>query len=186
MSELELLKNGDKALIQKLYQECFRGIAGWVKRNSGREADAEDVFHDAMVTVYQKAVDNKLDLHCKLSTFVFAVSKKIWQHKLRTKGRYMNADFGGSAELSSGEEAHALQLAVDSEIESLYRRSFQKLSKECQEILNYFFNGLSIDAIAKRMNLASANLTRKRKFRCKNKLVELVESDPQFAELKQN
>lgn len=169
-----------------MYHECYRGIAGWVKRNSGSEADAEDVFHDAMVIVYQKAMRDELELHCKLSTFIFAVSKKIWLHKLRTKGRYMNTDFNFSSELSVQDDSNALQLAIDNEIESLYIRSFKKLSEECQKILNYFFNGLSIESIADKMNFSSSNLTRKRKFRCKNKLVELVESDPQFLELKQN
>lgn len=184
LDELQMLKSGDKALIMKLYRECFRGIVAWVKKNSGSDADAEDVFQDAIVTVYQKALKDELDLRCRLSTFVFAVSKKIWQFKLRTKSRYVNTDFNISGDLSITDENHALQLAIDSEIESLYKKSFGKLSKECQEILNYFFNGLSIDSIAKKMNLSTANLTRKRKFRCKNKLIKLVESDPQFVELK--
>lgn len=183
MSELELLKSGDKKLIESIYKECYRSISKWVKRNSGSEKEAEDLFHDAMIVVYQKSVNDQLVLSCKLSTFIFSVAKKIWLSKLRTKGRYVSTDFTSEEELSSQEETSADQCMEDSEIDGLYQKSFKKLSKECQELLTHFFNGLSIDMIVEKMGLSTSNQTRKKKFRCKNELVRLVESDPIYVEL---
>ncbi len=182
MSELELLKSGDKKCIEAVYKESFSSISNWVKKNSGTEKEAEDVFQDAIVAVYQKSKEEGFQLSCKLSTFIFGVAKKIWLYRLRSKGRFVHTE-NDFTDISEFEDLRADQLMIQSEIEKVYKRGFDRLSEECKTILTHFFNGLSMNQIMDKLGLANEGVTRKKKFRCKNELVKLVESDPLYPEL---
>lgn len=186
MSELTLLRTGDRQFIQTLYIDCFKGVSNWVRKNSGSEKEAEDVFQDALTAVYQKAEDKNFTLSCKLSTFIFGVAKNIWRDRLRRKGRNVFADNQTMENFSKADESCLDQVLAEAEIDLVYRRSFEKLSDKCQKLLTFFFNGLSMSEIVVKMDLPNDTVARKRKFNCKNELVALVEADPHYLELVEN
>lgn len=67
----------------------------------------------------------------------------------------------------------------------LYQEKFQLLGEDCQRILTLFYNGIKMDEIAQKMGFASAGYAKKRKHKCKEKLVALITADERFNELKQ-
>ena len=67
----------------------------------------------------------------------------------------------------------------------LYREKFQLLGEDCRKILTLFYDGVKMDEIADKMGFASAGYAKKRKHRCKEKLVALITEDDRFNELKQ-
>jgi len=182
LTDLVRIREGDRSVIESIYKECFPSISNWVKKNSGTEKEAEDVFQDALIVVYQKSKEEGFQLSCKLSTFVFSVAKKIWLYRLRSKGRlvHTDADFSDIAEF---ENQSADELMIQAEVENIYKKGFEKLSEECRTILTNFFNGLSMRQIMDKLGLANESVVRKKKFRCKNELVKLVEKDPMYQEL---
>lgn len=186
MSELELLKKGDSHLMKTLYGECFGKISSWVQKNNGCSKDAEDVFQDAITTTYKKAVGNDLELTCQLSTFLFSVSRNVWLHKLRSQKRMLNADLPDLNVMLKPEADKVDCFYRDPELNQLLDSAFASLCPDCQKILSLHFDGFSIKAIAETMDYQTENQTRKKKFRCKNKLVDFMRSRPEFAELAQN
>ena len=66
---------------------------------------------------------------------------------------------------------------------TLYLRNFSKLSDSCKRVLQLFFEGNNIASITAIMGFASDNYTRKRKFKCKERLIEYVKQDPAFNEI---
>lgn len=185
MTELEKLRSGNREFIEIVYKGTFKTIQSWIKKNSGSESEAEDVFQEALISVYQKSKDENFTLNCKLSTFLFSVAKNIWLHTLRTRDRYVFTDGIVMEDLPVADEQNVEKTVENAEIDRVYRRNFEKLTVECKKILTYFFNGLSMDEIVKTMNLSNSNVARKKKFRCKIELVKLVESDPLYDELTQ-
>ncbi|MEO1253330.1 MAG: sigma-70 family RNA polymerase sigma factor [Bacteroidota bacterium] len=185
MIELKRIRAGDKESVQILYDKCFPSISNWIKKNSGTEKEAEDIFQEALIAVYQKSKDPNFQLNCKLSTFIFGVAKKMWLHKLRTKHRHVYTDFTESEELSQMDEEAADKMVLDAEVDQVYTRNFSKLTKECKKVLTMFFNGSSMKEIVKHMNFPSESFARKRKFNCKNELIKLVKSDPLYDELRE-
>lgn len=183
MTELKRLREGQKKFIEILYKENFPSISHWIKKNSGSEKDAEDLFQDALVVVYQKAKDPEFALNCKLSTFIFGVVKKMWLHKLRTKDRYLATDFTLTETFSSSNQAIIDHLIEEHEIDILYKSKFKKLTDECRSILSLFFNGSSMSQVMESMGFQTENMTRKKKFRCKEELIKLIKKDPRYGEL---
>ncbi len=183
MTDLTRIKRGDRSAIESVYNECFPSIANWIKKNSGTEKEAEDVFQDVLIIVFQKSKDPEFEIHCKLSTYVFGVAKKMWLHKLRTRSRHVFTDFNSMEDLSSEDELEIHKLVIDAEIDTVYQRNFAKLTEECKNILTLFFNGFSMKEIVSKLGFKSDALARKRKFNCKNELIKLVKADPLYDEL---
>ncbi len=73
----------------------------------------------------------------------------------------------------------------DREKQLLFQKHFMKLGTACQNILLHFFNGKSMMEISYLMNY-SKGYSRKKKFECKKKLLEMIEADPLYRELHSN
>ena len=61
---------------------------------------------------------------------------------------------------------------------TLYRKKFARLGADCQKLLGLFLDKVSMAEIMTRMGFGSVSYTKKRKFYCKKKLIELIEKDP--------
>ncbi|MEM7296788.1 MAG: sigma-70 family RNA polymerase sigma factor [Bacteroidota bacterium] len=174
----------NKKTIEELYLETFPQIRQWVKKNSGNESDAEDVFQESLIAAFQKSKEPSFTLNCKMSTFIFGIAKKNWLYKLRTKGRHVATDFSQSEAVPEEMTDTIDGLIENQEIDNLYKSKFQSLTEECKKILTYFFNGTSMKEIVVKMGYENDGFARKKKFNCKNQLVEMVKDDPRYLELR--
>ena len=75
-----------------------------------------------------------------------------------------------SAEIQHEEES-ILDMIIQNEREYLFQKHFLQLKKDCQRVLNMFFEGLSMTEIAKAMGFKGHQYARKRKHYCKKSLL---------------
>ena len=92
---LEGLLKGDPAAVNQLYKRHFPGIVKMVTSNSGSEEDAQDLFQDAVMVIFEKARSNKLSLTSSLYTYLYAICRNLWLKKLRKKRWQGGNDPGG-------------------------------------------------------------------------------------------
>lgn len=81
-----LLADRTQALTQ-LYRRAFPAVQRLVRRQGGSPEDAQDVFQDALVVLYEQAVAGTLVLTASASTYLVGVSRHLWQHELRRRAR---------------------------------------------------------------------------------------------------
>ena len=174
---------GNGTIIAEFYQKYFPATKKYILNNSGNETDAEDVFQDALVFVYQKLKKNELELRCTLSTYVFAVGKNIWRNRHKKQRKISHQETTDLEMVSISLEKDIIDTIAQKEQEQLFRKYFLRLEKACQETLQLFFKGHSAREIAKKMGYEE-NYVRKKKFRCKKSLLEAIEKDPLYQELK--
>ncbi|NAS31136.1 sigma-70 family RNA polymerase sigma factor [Flavobacteriaceae bacterium R38] len=172
--------DGDSLILKEFYKKTYPGVRNYVLKNSGKEEDAEDVFQDALVLVYQKLKAKNLQLNCELSTYVHAVSKNIWLSKLRrVKKVTYDGDLIDDTEIL---DKNVIEEIEKSERINIFRKHFLKLNDKCREVLGLFFDGNSMKVIAEKMGF-TVSYTRKKKFECKKELLDMIEKDPMYQEL---
>ncbi|MCB0662368.1 MAG: sigma-70 family RNA polymerase sigma factor [Saprospiraceae bacterium] len=177
---LEALKTGATLAIQKLYDQHLPGIILWIKENSGSESDARDVFQEAMVALFRKVQREDIELTCPLKNYIRAICKNLWLAKIRKQRKMISLD----PEM----EEDLLDKSIVKEMESTEQRSFfyrhfQKLGDSCQQILALFFEKTPLQEIADKLSTSLAYI-KKRKFQCKEQLVQSIQNDPHFEEFK--
>jgi len=60
------LKNRDADVITAIYHQNIDLIISFVTRNSGSQEDAEDLFQDAIMILYEKIGNERIELTCSL------------------------------------------------------------------------------------------------------------------------
>lgn len=175
------IRNGDPQILKSFYNRNFNIILSYVTRNSGNENDAEDIFQDALISLYQfLKKEETLHLRCSIHTYFYSICRNLWISKLRRAGKVSCC--GKINEIALELEPSILEDVEVKEQEQLYRKHLLSLNCKCKNILFLFFEGKSMKEISKLTNY-SEGYVRKRKFECKEYLIQLIENDPMYKEL---
>lgn len=175
------LREHDKITIRYIFDKFFPMIEHLVKTNGkGNRQDAEDLFMNALEAIYLKVEDDSFELSCAFSTLLFEICKRQWLKALKRKKRISGVTIGYQKELI---EEDFVQSIEQSERYQLYREKFQELTEGCREVLSMALEHIPMREIAEKMGFASEEYARKRKFKCKEKLMQLVRADARYQEL---
>ena len=174
------IQEGNAQVLNKIYKDYHKAILHLVESNKGTVEDARDVFQEAILAIYQKSKDPNFKLNHTFLTYFYAVCRNIWRNKLKKKS------FG---EVSLSEEMIPMYKEEDlpaiekNEKYELFQSKFALLGEDCQKLLNLFFSKVKMEKIMKKMGFSSIGYAKKRKFQCKNKLINLIEKDSRYQEL---
>jgi len=169
------------AAFEQLYRENKAALERMVTKNSGNKEDAEDLIQESVLILYKKLQTEGFELNSTIGTFLYGIAKRVWLRKLKSNSKkWVTSD--DNMQLSVGDDKEEEELQISRM--HLYRKHLGKLGADCQKILRLFFDNFSMEEIASRMGYTSAGYAKKKKYKCKNKLIELIKADPLFKELR--
>ena len=173
-SLIEGIKQQDDKTLNWLYDNYFQTVKNHVIKNSGSAEDVSDVFQDTIIILYRQISENNLNLTTDLKGYFFGIARNIWSAALRKKRKTteLELDFPDETE----------EDMTDPLFERIIGRAFQKLKPDCQTILTLFSDGYSYEEIASKMSLKNEMYARRKKYLCKEALMELVKKDPEYQE----
>ena len=73
------------SMINYVYRSCFPDVRKLILSNGGKEQDAQDIFQDGLIKVYQKITETGLELNCKFGTYLYSVCRFLWLNELEKK-----------------------------------------------------------------------------------------------------
>lgn len=162
---LEKIRKGDESALDYLYKQHYKMMLRLVTKNNGNEDEAQDVFQEALIVVWQKAHKEDFVLTAKLSTYIYSVCQNLWRKELERKSRLSHETIEGAT--SSNDEAQ--------ERIRIVRECITALGETCKKVLfYYYFDELSMQDIADKMGFANADTAKTKKYKCKKELDEYV------------
>lgn len=182
LSLLKGLQRSDSRAVNAIYDLALPAVIDWVKQNSGSEADARDIFQDALIALYKKINQDNFELTCTLKSYIRIIARNLWLNKLRGKKPDKELDAVVMNEVKMDNDM--LERIHQSEQDQLFYRHFDTLGENCKKILQLFFDKTPLKHIATQLD-TSENYIKKRKFICKERLIKAVQNDPIFKELNQ-
>jgi len=175
-----LLQN-DTVLLDELYRNYSGKIKYMVMQNNGTEADAADVFQEAIVDIYRKAKTG-FTLSCPMEAFLYLICRNRWLNNI-TRKKYTNVTFaddeGYSNLVSDDSFANAEQILISQNRKNLIENKLAELGESCRQLLQYNWGGKKLEEIAELMKTSYAYI-RKKKGDCIGKLIELIKSSPDY------
>lgn len=161
----ERIRNGDEKALELIYKKYYRMMTKLVVTNSGTEEEARDVYQDALVVFWQKARSGNLVMTAKMSTYIYSICQNLWRKELDRKKR-----------LSNEEKDAAQTMDMDSpEREKIIAKCLEQLGETCRKVLMYYyFDEMSMQEIAEKLGFANTDTAKTKKYKCKQKLDELV------------
>jgi RNA polymerase sigma factor (sigma-70 family) len=161
------IKSGNENALEFLYKKNYKSILKMIVSNNGNEQEAKDIFQEAIIFFWQKA--NKADfvLSSRIGTYLYAVSKNLWLKELDRKSRH-----------SSEQKDTAEEMTMDKQERSkVIEEAINSLGSSCRKILMYYyFDGLSMQDIATRLGLANSDTAKTKKYKCKERLFDIIKT----------
>ena len=167
------IRGQDDEVLNYLYDHYYQTIKNHILKNSGSEEDVSDIFQDSIITLYQKITDNNLELTSDLKGYFFGIARNHWNNELRDKKRTEEL----TIDLPEEEEE-----SDDPIFQKIMTRAFNKLKPDCQRILTLFYDGYSFAEITEKMKLKNETYARRKKYLCKEALMEIIKEDPEYLE----
>jgi RNA polymerase sigma factor (sigma-70 family) len=172
---IEGVRLQDDKILNWLYDNYLQPVKHHVLKNSGSNEDVSDVFQDSIIVLYNQITEGNLKLTSDLKGYFFGIARNVWSSHLRKKKRTTELDIDISDEDDTDEKG-------DLVLEKIISRAFQKLKPDQQLILSLFSDGHSYEEIASKMNLKNEMYARRKKYLCKEALLDLVKEDPEYQE----
>ena len=182
-SSLELLNGihrNDTIVLQYIYKNFYSKINFFIKKNSGDDDDANDIFQEGIIIIYRKLKANDLVLDCTFETYLYSVCRFLWLKQLE-KRKLEKEKIKDNHEYNDDIYDDGLEKVADlNERYKLYQKHFTNLGKDCQKILQLYFDKVPLKSIAQIMGFKSEKYAKKRKFKCKEYLIKSVKQDLEY------
>ena len=177
-----ILRN-DNLILQHIYKNFFYKINFFIKKNSGDDEDSNDVFQEAIIIIYRKLKANDLVLDCSFETYLYSVCRFLWLKQLE-KRKTEREKIQDNHDFNEDIYDNSFETTVDmNEKYKLYQKHFKNLGKDCQKILQLFFDKVSLRQIAQMMGYQSEKYAKKRKYKCKEYLVKSIKQDIEYKKI---
>lgn len=168
---VEGFKQNDRRCLNKIYSMHYSSVEHYIFKNNGSEADAKDIFQEAILAAWLNVKEGKFspETSDSLGGYIFQISKFKWLDKLKSKAYKSTMRIEREETIDDGEdEINEKQVQEDriNYLKSLY----SKLDEKCKQILNgFYYEKKSLEEIGAELSYDAGSL-KTMKYRCMKKL----------------
>jgi len=165
---------GDNRIINKIYKSFFPSIAHMIVSNNGSNDEAKDVFQEAVMVLYDKITQQQFELNSKLSTFLYAVSRRLWLKQLSRKGHTLNTtDISDFEDILHVEEDIQEHQEIENQFEQM-NEAMHQLGEPCQTLLkDFYIKNLSMQEITEKFGYTNSDNAKTQKYKCLQRLKKI-------------
>lgn len=170
---------GNPVILNEIYKTYTPKIKEYITRKGGKVEDAQDVFQEALIIIYQKAQLKEFELKSSFYSFLFGICRNLWLQKIipETKNKAKIPPLEMVIEVNHSE------VEIKKERYRLYEKCLKQLSPDNRTILELSAQELSNKEIAEKMGIESYGYLRIKKMRAKKELITLIQKDILYKEL---
>jgi RNA polymerase sigma factor (sigma-70 family) len=157
--------------IFKWLYDSWPDIKRFMKTYGCNSTDAEDLFQEALLIFMRKLEDPSFELTVEPFHYVKNTCKLLWYNQARKQAKHQKVELDENvAELDDDWFQKELKLrSVEDAI--------SKIGAQCQDLLKMFYGlGKSMVEIAKKLGMRSDNVAKVQKYRCINKVKDILRS----------
>ena len=162
---IEQLQSGrEERAFSKLYK-LYPKIEKHICVNSGSKNEAEDIFQEGLIVLFNKVESIKSDAAISIEGFLVNTCKLLWSNELRKKKVRQKSSEDGLDKLEYEDE---IQSQIDKEIKlNNIEGILQKLEEKCKSILElFYYQNFSMEKIAKKFGYKAVQSAKTKKYKC--------------------
>ena len=177
---LEGLRLRSDYIINFAYKEFYPLIKFLVTDNGGIDEDAEDIFQDGIVTVYNKVSANQLELSSSFKTYIYSVCRNLWLQKLNKRKAIYDKLKDVEEYIDLPKDMLQESVVRETEMHRIIQIHFLSLADDCQKLMRLFIKKIPVQEITRAMGFKTENYAKTRRNLCKDDLKKRVADDPRI------
>ena len=169
---LEGLAANDKQAIEAIYRDNYTVIQSFILNNNGDADEARDIFQEAMIVLYEKAISGSFELNCQLRTYIYSVCRRLWLKRLQQLQRYSphNDHLEETVPVDEDMEHHEKRNTDFTMMET----AMGKIGEPCKSLLEaYYIQKKHMQEIAADFGYTNADNAKTQKYKCLMRLKKL-------------
>ncbi|OSZ82255.1 hypothetical protein CAP35_03015 [Chitinophagaceae bacterium IBVUCB1] len=163
---LAQLATGGREATEQVYKQHYPTITKWIMHNGGTDADAADIYQEAIVILYEKSQDEAFRLSCRIGTYLFAISKHLWYKKANK----MQQGPISLPDEDRQEWAYEDDISAHKEREQYYAQlnaALEQIGEPCQSLLKAFYHqDKTMQEIATGFGYTNTDNAKTQKYKC--------------------
>lgn len=165
------LRTDRERTLTRIYQRAFPMARRYVQQHGGTDQDAKDVFQDAVVILYEKAVAEDFVLSASVSTYLVGICRNLWRREVARRQRQPLTSLAEEhAQLPDDYTTAAAEPAAPSVLDYL-----AQLGDKCQRmLLAFYYFQEPLAQIAADHQYGSVRSATVQKFKCLERLRKAV------------
>jgi RNA polymerase sigma factor (sigma-70 family) len=162
---LKGLASNDAKAIETIYKQNYNMVQTFVLNNNGTYDEAQDIFQESMIALYEKAKNESFILTCKINTYVYSICRRLWLKRLQQLGRN-NRQIEGFEETIFVEDDFEMHQKRDNDF-IIMERALGSMGEPCKSLLEgYYLKKLDMVALAKEFGYTNADNAKNQKYKC--------------------
>ena len=173
LTDAQLLQGiaaGTRVATAQVYRQHYPTVMRWISGAGGDEADAADIFQEAMVVLFEKAGSEDFRLTCRIGTYLFSICKHLWYKKLERRKRQPGMLPDAYGEDERFDAAYEDDVAAHEEREEHYTQldaALDQIGEPCRSILKaYYHADKSMVEIALQFGYTNPDNAKTQKYKC--------------------
>lgn len=147
------------SLLADIYEPAFNSVARFISKRGGTLEEAEDVFQDAFVILYEQYQAGR-HIECPVR-YITGIAKHLWFKEIRTRRKRINLS---EVTEMPGEETKPLP---ESKLLSLLERAGER----CMNLLEaFYFRNDNLQSLMKTFGFSSEHSASVQKYKCIEKI----------------
>lgn len=171
-------------ILKYVYNKYGPVIKRFVLTNSGNTDDANDIFQDSIIIIYNKIKSNDLILRCTFKTYLYSVCRKIWLKQI--KGRDSSVPDLTEVAKYVPVNDNIEETIKENEKYKLYQEHYKDISPECRKLLQLTIKKVSGEKIAEIMGYKNPDRVKRNRYDCLQNLKKRIKNDPGYLQLKKS
>ena len=154
---------------RQLYLKVFPAVARMIRQSVGKLSDANDVFQDALIILFEKAMQEKLEIRVSPEAYLLGIAKHLWIRQKRQK----------PINLPLTEAEQQMKIPADFYSPPPTRpgliRYLSMAGQKCLELLRaFYYQQKSLSEIATEFNYSGVRSATVQKYKCLEKIRTIV------------
>lgn len=171
--------------VATLYRTYHATVQAMVLSQGGSEADADDVFQDAMLSFVNTVKAGKFRGDSSIKTFFVSIARHIWFNEIRSRQRRENRHLQ-VVQLSDQVTPETPANVINTSSHSL-QNVFDQIGDICRKILiGFYYKQLNMRQLLQQFDFENEQVLRNKKSKCLKKVKEIIAVNPALAEALQN
>ena len=167
MSDIRIPEEREQ-LFKELYEVAFPKVAKFVANRGGSFEDARDIFHDALVILYEKMTSDNVELKTSQEFYLIGISKHLWIRKFN--------DDQKKTDLGEIESTVAIPDDFFDAAENRLTSLLELTGKKCMELLRaFYYDNLPLQHIKSAFGFSTVHSASVQKFKCIEKMRTTVQ-----------
>lgn len=162
--------------LKHLYSSQLKFAIAYIRQNSGSVKDAEDVFQDSVIALYEQVLNGSYRAESGINTYLMKILKNKWLNVIKRRGIHDKA-------VGQVDEHSTVSPEREAAIKQAAKKLISKAGEGCQKILSLvFFYKYSMEEVAEFADFKNAQNARNKKMKCLKKIRAWIQDEPALAQ----